>query len=34
MPDEARLRLWGFVVLVLAVVGFLVYATISAGGLH
>jgi hypothetical protein len=27
-------RLWMFVALVLAVVGFLLYATFSAGGLH
>jgi hypothetical protein len=27
-------RLWIFVAVVLAVVGFLLYATFSAGGLH
>jgi hypothetical protein len=27
-------RLWIFVVLMLVVVGFLIYATVSAGGLH
>jgi hypothetical protein len=27
-------RLWIFVALVLMVVGFLIYATVSSGGLH
>jgi hypothetical protein len=27
-------RLWIFVALVLVVVGFLIYATVSSGGLH
>jgi len=34
MVDEARVRLWVFVALVVGVIGFLVYATVSAGGLH
>jgi hypothetical protein len=32
MADNARV--WIFVAVVLAVVGFLLYATFSAGGLH
>jgi hypothetical protein len=34
MADEARVRLWVFVALVVGVIGFLVYATVSSGGLH
>ena len=34
MAEGARVRLWVFVALVVGVIGFLAYATVSAGGLH